>query len=44
MEFVVKVECSECGFVTRIGRYDKEECYCCGKDLHEEIANREKKG
>lgn len=37
MEYIVKVECPECGYMNRLARYEEEECYKCGSDLHEAI-------
>ena len=34
VEHIVKIECPDCGYVNHLGRYDEEECFKCGADLH----------
>lgn len=43
MEYITRVKCPECGHTNHLGRFDEEECYKCGKDLHAVIQGNKKR-
>lgn len=44
MDYITKVECPECGYMNHLSRYEEDECFKCGADLHKVVKESRKRG